>query len=128
MWKLYTGSGVIDAQNTYCMASGKLIKEMAGRGVVDCVYHRFSATSPTGHRDFQYGDTLTSGYEFLTADERQLFDIRVGLGNMLAECNRYAPFEWRADTYRKSQVFRQLIRDADSLDDNTMYEFAKSFY
>ena len=128
MWQLYTGNGVIDAQNTYCRASGKLIKEMASRGVVDCVYHRFSASSPFQHRGFQYGDTLTSGYEFLTADERQLFDVRVGMGDMLAECNRPAPYEWRADAYRKSSVFRQLIKDADILDDSTMYEFAKSFY
>lgn len=128
MWQLYMGNGVIDAQNTYCKASGKLIKEMASRGVVDCVYHRFAATSPIGHRDFQYGDTLTSGYEFLTADERQLFDVRVGMGNRLAECNRHAPYEWRADVYRKSPGFRQLIKDADNLDDNAMYEFAKSFY
>ena len=128
MWQLYTGSGVIDAQNTYCKASGKLIKELAIRGVVDCVYHRFPASSPTGHYDFQYGDTLTSGYEFLTADECQLFDVRVGMGNRLVECSRYAPYEWRANTYRKSQAFNQLIKDADSLDDNIMYEFAKSFY
>ena len=128
MWQLYMGDGVIDAQNTYCKASGKLIKEMAGRGVVDCVYHRFSAHSPFLHCGFQYGDTLTSGYEFLTADDRQLFDIRVGMGNRLVECNRRAPYEWRADAYRKSQVFHQLIKDADNLDDNTLYEFAKSFY
>ena len=128
MWQLYTGNGVIDAQNTYCRASGVLIREMVSRGVVDCVYHRFSAPSPTGHRAFQYGDTLTSGYEFLTADERQLFDVRVGMGNMLVECNRPAPYEWRADAYWKSSVFRQLIKDADILDDSTMYEFAKSFY
>lgn len=128
MWQLYTGNGVIDAQNTSCKANGKLIKEMASRGVVDCVYHRFSAPSPFRHCDFQYGDTVTSGYEFLTADERQLFDVRVGMGNRLVECNRYASYEWRAGAYRKSLVFHQLIKDADSLDDNTMYEFAKSFY
>ena len=128
MWQLYTGNGVICAQNTYCRASGELIKEMAARGVVDCVYHRFSAPSPFRHCGFQYGDTLTSGYEFLTADERQLFDVRVGMGNRLVECNRPAPYKWRADAYRKSSAFSQLIKDADSLDDNTMYEFAKSFY
>ena len=128
MWRLYMGDGVIDAQNTYCKASGKLIKEMASRGVVDCVYHRFSAPSPFLHCGFQYGDTLTSGYEFLTADERQLFDARVGMGNRLVECNRHAPYGWRADVYRKSPGFRQLIENADNLDDNTMYEFARSFY
>ena len=128
MWQLYTGNGVIDAQNTYCKASGKLIKEMASRGVVDCVYHRFSAPSPYRHCGFQRGDTVTSGYEFLTADELQLFDVRVGMGNRLVECNRPAPYEWRADAYRKSSVFHQLIKDADNLNDNTMYEFAKSFY
>ena len=128
MWQLYTGNGVIDAQNTFCKASGKLIKEMASSGVVDCVYNRFSAPSPLQHCDFQYGDTVTSGYEFLTADERQLFDVRVGMGNRLVECNRPAPYEWRANAYRKSSVFHQLIKCADSLDDNTMYEFAKSFY
>ena len=128
MWQLYTGNGVIDAQDTYCKASGKLIKEMASRGVVNCVYHRFSAPSPFRHCAFQYGDTLTSGYEFLTADDRQLFDVRVGMGNRLVECNRPAPYEWRANAYRKSSVFHQLIKDADGLDDNTMYEFAESFY
>jgi hypothetical protein len=128
MWQLYMGNGMIDAQNTYCKASGKLIKEMASRGVVDCVYHRFSAPSPYRHCDFQHGDTVTSGYEFLTADERQLFDVRVGMGNKLAECNRHAPYGWRTNAYRKSSVFNQLVKCADSLDDNTMYEFAKSFY
>ena len=32
MWQLYMGNGLIDAQNTYCKANGKLIKEMASRG------------------------------------------------------------------------------------------------
>ena len=62
MWKAYTGAGKIDAQNLYCAASGALLKEMAARGVVNCVYHRFSAPSPFLHCDFQYVDTVTSGY------------------------------------------------------------------
>ena len=124
MWKQYTGVGKIDAQNLYCVASGALLKEMASRGVVDCVYHRFSAPSPFQHCDFQYGDTVTSGYEFSTANEWQVFDVRVG-GFPLVECNRPAPLDWRAGSYVKSSSFAALISKAYSLEDNTMYCFAK---
>jgi len=124
MWKAYTGAGKIDAQNLYCAASGALLKEMAARGVVSCVYHRFSAPSPLQHCDFQYGDTVTSGYEFSTANEWQLFDVRVG-GFQLHECSRPAPFGWRSDACRKSHVFATLMSEAHLLEDNTMYCFAK---
>lgn len=124
MWKAYTGVGKIDAQNLYCAASGALLKEMANRGVVNCVYHRFSAPSPLQHCDFRHGDTVTSGYEFSTANEWQLFDVRVG-GFQLHECSRPAPFGWRSDTCRKSHVFAMLMSEAHLLEDNTMYCFAK---
>lgn len=124
MWKAYTGVGKIDAQNLYCAASGALLKEMAARGVVSCVYHRFSAPSPFQHCDFQYGDTVTSGYEFSTSNEWQVFDVRVG-GFQLHECNRPAPFDWRAGSYVKSPSFAKLITEALELDDNTMYYFAQ---
>ena len=124
MWKAYTGIGEIDAHNLYCAASGALLKEMANRGVVSCVYHRFSAPSPFQHCDFQYGDTVTSGYEFSTANEWQVFDARVG-GFPLVECNRPAPFGWRAGTCVKSPSFAALMAEAHLLEDNTMYFFAK---
>ena len=127
MWKAYTGGGKIDAQDLYCAASGALLKEMANRGVVDCIYHRFSAPSPLQHCDFQYGDTVTSGYEFSTANEWQVFDVRVG-GFPLVECSRPAPFGWRSDSHVKSPSFATLMAEAHLLEDNTMYEFAKSFY
>ena len=124
MWERYTGVGKIDAQNLYCAASGALLKEMARRGVVSCVYHRFSAPSPFRHCDFQYGDTVTSGYEFSTANEWQVFHVCVG-HNQLIECNRHAPFGWRADACRKSNSFTKLMSEAHLLEDNTMYFFAK---
>lgn len=124
MWKAYTGVGKIDAQNLYCAASGALLKEMAARGVVNCVYHRFSAPNPLQHCDFRYGDTVTSGYEFSTANEQQVFDVRVG-GFQLHECNRPAPFAWRADEFSKSHAFTALMSEAHLLEDNTMYCFAK---
>ena len=124
MWKVCTGVGKIDAQNLYCAASGVLLKEMAARGVVSCVYHRFSAPSPFQHCDFQYGDTVTSGYEFSTANEWQVFHICVGQ-NLLIECNRHAPFGWRADAHRKSRSFTKLMSEAHLLEDNIMYCFAK---
>lgn len=124
MWKQYAGTGKIDAQNLYCAASGALLKEMAARGVVDCIYRRFSAPSPSLHCDFQFGDTVTSGYEFSTANEWQVFDVRVG-GFPLVECNRCAPFEWRAGSYVKSSSFAKLMSEVLELDDNTMYYFAE---
>ena len=124
MWKAYTEVGKIDAQNLYCAASGALLKEMAARGVISCVYHRFSAPSPLQHCDFQCGDTITSGYEFSKANEWQVFDVRVG-GSPLVECNRPAPFDWRAGSYVKSSSFAKLITEALELDDNTMYYFAQ---
>lgn len=123
MWKQYTGAGKIDAQNLYCAASGALLKEMAARGVVNCVYHRFSAPSPLLHCGFQYCDTVTSGYEFSTANDWQVFDVRVG-GFPLVECNRPAPFDWRAGTCVRSSSFAKLIAEASELDDNIMYYFA----
>ena len=124
MWKAYTGVGKIDAQNLYCAASGALLKEMANRGVVSCVYWRFPAAPPLGHSNWRGGDTVTTGYEFSTANEQQLFDVRVG-GFQLHECNRPAPFDWRAGEFRKSHVFTTLMSEAHLLEDNTMYFFAK---
>ena len=124
MWKAYTGIGKIDAQNLYCAASGALLKEMANRGVVDCIYRRFPAGYPTGHNEWHAGDTVTSGYEFSTANEQQLFDVRIG-GFQLNECNRHAPFDWRASEYKKSHAFTALMSEAHLLEDNTMYFFAK---
>lgn len=122
MWQRYDGNGRIDAQNLYCAANGLLIKEMADKGVVDCVFHRFPAPHPIGHCEFRWGETVTSGYEFLTASEKQVYDIRVG-GVDLVECNRHAPFGWRSDVYQKSKAFSELIADAHTLDDNEMYYF-----
>ncbi len=124
MWKAYTGAGKIDAQNLYCAASGALLKEMAARGVVDCIYRRFWAGSPDGHNEWRAGEAVTSGYEFSTANEWQAFHVCVG-HNQLIECNRPAPFGWRADEYRRSHSFNKLMSEAHSLDDNTTYFFAK---
>lgn len=124
MWKAYTGAGKIDAQNLYCAASGALLKEMANRGVVDCIYRRFSAGYPTGHNEWYAGDTVTSGYEFSTANGWQVFDVRVG-GYPLVECSRHAPFGWRSDSHVKSPSFATLMSEAHLLEDNTLYCFAK---
>lgn len=124
MLKQYAGVGQIDAQNLYCAASGALLKEMAARGVVSCVYHRFTAGYPDGHNNWRTGDIVTSGYEFSTANEWQVFDVLVG-GFPLVECNRPAPFGWRAGSHVKSPSFAALISKAYSLEDNTMYCFAK---
>lgn len=124
MWKAYTGAGKIDAHNLYCAASGALLKEMANRGVVSCIYRRFLAGSPDGHNEWYAGDTVTSDYEFSTANEWQVFHVCVG-HNQLIECKRRAPFGWRADACRKSHVFATLMSEAHLLDDNTMYCFAK---
>ncbi len=124
MWKAYTGIGKIDAQNLYCAASGALLKELANRGVVDCIYWRFPAGYPDGHNEWHAGDTVTSGYEFSTANEQQVFHVCVG-HNQLIECNRHAPFGWRADACRKSHSFTKLMSEAHLLEDNTMYFFAK---
>ena len=124
MWKAYTGVGKIDAQNLYCAAYGALLKEMAGRGVVSCIYRRFPAGYPTGHNEWHAGDTVTAGYEFSTANEWQVFDVRVG-GFPLVECSRPAPFGWRSDDHVKSPSFATLMAEAHLLEDNTMYFFAK---
>ena len=124
MWKAYTGAGKIDAQNLYCAASGALLKEMANRGVVSCIYRRFWANYPTGHNEWHAGDTVTASYEFSTANERQVFHICVG-HNQLIECSRHAPFGWRSDACRKSHVFATLMSEAHLLEDNTLYCFAK---
>ena len=124
MWKAYTGAGEIAAQNLYCAASGALLKVMAARGVVDCIYRRFWAGSPDGHNEWRAGDAVTSSYEFSTANEQQVFHVCVG-HNQLIECNRPAPFGWRAYEFRKSRSFTKLIAEAHLLDDNTMYYFAK---
>ena len=124
MWKAYTGVGKIDAQNLYCAASGALLKEMANQGVVSCVYWRFPAARPIGHSTVRCGDIVTTGYEFSTANEWQVFDVRVG-GFQLHECNRHAPFDWRASEYKKSHAFTALMSEAHLLEDNTMYCFAK---
>lgn len=116
MWKAYTGAGEIDAQDTYCAATGALLKEMAARGVVDCVYSRFV--------HYRTCELVVCGYEFLTANEQQVFDVRTG-GFQLHECNRPAPFEWRANEYRKSSSFAKLISEVQLLDDNTLYCFAE---
>lgn len=124
MWKAYTGAGKIDAQNLYCAASGALLKEMANRGVVDCIYRRFPAGSPDGHNEWHAGDIVTSGYEFSTANEWQVFDVLVG-GFPLVECSRPAPFGWRSDNHVKSPSFATLMSEAHLLEDNIMYCFAK---
>ena len=124
MWKAYTGAGEIDAQDLYCTASGALLKEMANRGVVDCIYRRFPAGYPKCHNEWHAGDIVTSGYEFSTANEWQVFHICVG-HNQLIECKRHAPFGWRADEFSKSHVFTVLMSEAHLLEDNTMYCFAK---
>lgn len=124
MWKAYTGAGEIDAQDLYCAASGALLKEMANRGVVDCIYRRFWEGSPDGHNEWHAGDTVTSNYEFSTANEWQVFHVCVG-HNLLIECSRPAPFGWRADVYRKSSSFTKLMSEAHLLEDSTMYFFAQ---
>lgn len=122
MWQRYNGNGRIDAQNLYCAANGLLIKEMADKGIVDCVFRRFPAPCPLGHRSFDYREAVTSGYEFLTASEQQLYDIRVG-GFDLVECNRYAPVGWRSDVCQKSKTFSELTANAHTLNDNEIYYF-----
>lgn len=127
MCKEYNGPGEIDPQNDYCGASGKLIKEMAAQAVFNCVYYRnrkgsktviytFNAPTP-GNSQWAKGLNPILKFMALQSINDDTWSFTQSLSDREGQST--------GNGWYICPTFEKLLENSVSLDDNTMYYFAK---